>query len=250
MPQDQPYRLRDGSETLDRRLDRLVRYDPRSLSYRVKDALSVKAQLTPVNRRWTAPAATPVLNQGAEGQCVGYAITHELLYYPVAVKGLTGVFAQDDIYWPAQRADPWEGGSYPGASPVYEGTSVLFGIKAAADLGYYLEYRWATSELEMRSGVGHLGPAIIGVDWYNGMFKPNANGFLKVTGGKAGGHCILVIAVNLAGHYYIVHNSWGPGWGDRGNAKISFDDMAALLAANGECAIITRRALPSAVPAA
>ncbi len=179
--------------------------------------------------------------------CVGFGITHELLYYPVAVRGLDANFAKEKIYWVAQREDPWPGGSYPGASPIYEGTSVLYGIKAAADLGYYQEYRWATSEMEMRLGVGYLGPAIIGVDWYEGMFRPAADGYIRPTGDKAGGHCTLIIGVNVREKCYILHNSWGPGWGENGNAKISFFDMEKLLGDGGECCIITQRTLPPPV---
>lgn len=193
--------------------------------------------------------------------CCGFGVTHELLYYPVPVRQLDANFAREKVYWPAQREDPWDGGSYPDANPRYEGTSVLYAVKAAADLGYYAEYRWATSEPEMARGVGHLGPAIIGVDWYEKMFTPDSNGYIHPTGDKAGGHCCLIIGVNVDKRrtkgnepaqaedptktgYYTLHNSWGPTWGTNGNAKISRQDMAKLIADNGEVCIITRRTLP------
>jgi hypothetical protein len=246
MPQ---YTLKDGSSTLDRRLDRIPAFDQRSLNYRVCAALNAEQQELR-SKTWSSPTGTAVLDQGAEGACVGFGVAHELLYYPVAVRGLGADFARQKIYWVAQREDPWPGGSYEGASPRYEGTSVLYGIKAAADLGYYTEYRWATSEKELALGVGHLGPAIIGVDWYEGMFKPDNNGFIHATGDKMGGHCTLLIGVNVnAGSdpdkgYYILHNSWGPSWGDRGNCKIRRSDMVKLMDANGEACIITGRAEP------
>lgn len=238
-----PRTLRDGSTTQDPRCDRLPAFDERSLTYRIRTALSPQQQ-TLVSRTWTAPRGTPVLDQGQEGQCVGYGITNELLWQPFPVKHVDGGFARDAIYWPAQRDDPWPGGSYPGATPIYEGTGVLYGIKAAAALGYYREYRWGTSELETALGVGHLGPAVIGIDWYEGMFTPNANGFIAPTGDKAGGHCILVTGVNARSGYYTLHNSWGPSWGNNGNCKIKRSDMATLLRADGECCIITQRGLP------
>lgn len=176
--------------------------------------------------------------------CVGFGTTNELLWNPVPVPNLDNTFAREKIYWVAQEDDPWPGGSYPGATPRYEGTSVLYGVKAAADLGYYTEYRWATSETEMALAVGHLGPAIIGVDWYQGQFQPDSKGFIHVSGDKAGGHCTLIIGIDVKGGYYTLHNSWGASWGTNGNAKISRKDMAKLLGDNGECCVITGRALP------
>lgn len=236
--------LKDGSTTTDRRLDRIPLFDERSLEYPIRAALSQDQQQQVVTNLWSAPPGTKVLDQKAEGACVGMGVTHELLFNPVPVPGLDETFAREKIYWVAQRDDPWAGGSYPGATPTYEGTGVLYGVKAAADLGYYTEYRWGTSEHEMALGVSHLGPAIIGIDWPEDMFRPDRNGFIRPTGETAGGHCILVIGINVEGDYYTLHNSWGPAWGDNGNAKIKRKDMAKLLANQGECCIITGRALP------
>jgi hypothetical protein len=240
MPQ---YTLKDGTSTFDRRLDRIPAFDQRSANFPVQAALNAEQQ-TLVSKTWTAPDGTPVLDQGQEGACVGFGTTNELLWNPVPVPDLTAQFAREKIYWVAQEDDPWPGGAYPKASPRYEGTSVLYGIKAAADLGYYTEYRWATSEKEMALGVGHLGPAIIGVDWYEGMFKPDSKGFIHPTGDKVGGHCTLIIGVNVRSGYYILHNSWGASWGDNGNCKIKRTDMAKLMGDNGEICIITGRTLP------
>jgi papain like protease len=242
------YTLKNGVSTYDRRLDRIPAFDQQSLSYPVQAALNDEQQ-TLISHTWTAPPGTPVLNQGVEGACVGMGITNELLFYPVAVPKLDETFAREKIYWVAQRDDPWPGGSYPSAVPRYEGTSVLYGIKAAADLGYYKEYRWATSEKELALGVGYLGPAIIGVDWYEGMFKPDSKGYVHPTGDKMGGHCTLLIGIeidkkNTKAGYYVLHNSWGKTWGTDGTAKIKRADMAKLLDDGGEAAIITQRTLP------
>ena len=236
--------LKNGVRTFDRRLDRVPVFDGRSLNYRIGDALDESQQQRLVTKQWTAPAGTPVLDQGQEGACVGFGTTNELLWNPVPVPNLDNTFAREKIYWVAQEDDPWPGGSYPNASPVYEGTGVLYGIKAAADLGYYTEYRWAKSEKELALGVGHLGPAIIGVDWYAHMFEPDPSGFIHPTGGKQGGHCTLLTGINVELGYYTLHNSWGSSWGDNGDCKIKRTDMAKLLADSGEACIITGRSVP------
>lgn len=240
--------LKDGTRTPDARRDRLVYYDPASLNYRIRGALAPQ-QRQPHTTQWYAPPGTPVLDQGNEGACVAFGVTNELLFYPYPIPRLDGTFAVQQIYWPAQRADPWPGGAYPGATPRYDGTAVLFGIKAAAALGYYKEYRCGTSEPEMAAGVSWLGPAIIGVNWMTDMEDPDRNGVIHATGEVAGGHCTLVTGINVERGYYRIRNSWGPRWGLGGDALISRDDMARLLADDGECWIITQRALGNA-PAA
>jgi hypothetical protein len=241
MPQ---YQLKNGATTLDIRLDRIPYFDHRSMDFRIGAALDDSQKQTLLTKLWEAPAGTPVLDQGQEGACTGFGTTNELLWNPVPVPGLDATFAREKVYWVAQEEDPWPGGAYPGATPRYEGTAVLYAIKAAADLGYYTEFRWGKTETEMAQGVSHLGPAVIGVDWYNNMFTPDAKGFVHPTGGVAGGHCLLVTGVNVEGGYYTLHNSWGPSWGDNGNCKIKRSDMAKLLRAQGECCIITGRSLP------
>lgn len=241
MPQ---YTLKDGTSTSDRRLDRVPSFDARSLNFLVRDALDDTQKQTLTTKLWDAPTGTVVLDQGEDGACVGFGTTNELLWNPVPVPNLDATFAKEKIYWVAQENDPWPGGSYPGASPRYDGTAVLNGIKAAAELGYYTQYRWAKTESEMAQGVSHLGPAVIGITWMNNMFTPDAKNFVHPTGGIAGGHCILVIGIDVEGGFYTLHNSWGPNWGINGNCKIKRTDMAKLLADQGECCIITGRSMP------
>jgi papain like protease len=239
------YTLKNGETTLDVRLDRVPFFDRRSLDFLIRDLLNEDQKQTLTTKLWDAPSGTPVLDQGQEGACTGFGTTNELLWNPVPVPGLDGTFAREKIYWVAQETDPWPGGSYPGAEPQYEGTAVLYAIRAAADLGYYTEYRWAKSESEMALGVSHLGPAIIGINWYKNMFTPDTRDFVHPTGSLAGGHCILVTGIDVEGGFYTLHNSWGPTWGDNGNCKIKRADMAKLLREQGECCIITGRALPA-----
>lgn len=177
------------------------------------------------------------LDQGSEGACVGFSLAHELIAKPVVVKGVTPTFAIEKIYWEAQKIDQWAGGSYPGAKPRYEGTSVLAGVKVVKALGYISEYRWAFGLEDLILAVGRCGPAVIGVNWYEGMFEPHSCGYLHVTGELAGGHAILCKGVNIKAEYFILHNSWGTTWGDNGDAKISFEEMELLLNEDGEAVV-------------
>ncbi len=241
--------LRDHSEIDDPRLDRIEEFDEASRDYPI---CAVITQERPTTKLWTIPDGEPVLDQGQEGACVGFGVTNELRFFPVPMTGLNEAFARETIYWQAQRIDQWPGGSYPGATPVYEGTSVLAGIKVAAKLGFYGEYRWAFNEAEMALAVSQIGPAVIGVPWYRGMFKPDSRGYLRPTGPIAGGHCVLVCGITVTSvtgdGYYTIYNSWGAGWGRNGTARIRRTDMARLLANRGECCLITQRTHPNPMP--
>jgi len=240
--------LRDGTTNTDVRLDRLAEFDEASRQYPVT-ALIGTAEV-PTTKLWSIPDGSPVLDQGQEGACVGFGVTNELRFNPVPIPNLDATFAKQTIYWGAQRTDQWPGGSYPGATPQYEGTSVLAGIKTAAKLGFYGEYRWAFGENDLALAVSKIGPGVIGINWYTGMFKPDAKGYLNITGKVEGGHCILVSGLTITtaagGGYYTVYNSWGPNWGRQGTARIRRSAMTRLLHEDGDACIVTQRLTPTA----
>lgn len=219
----------------DSRLTRIAQFDERSRNYSIREL--DRTRKTPRSYTWPC---REVLDQGSEGACVGYAFAHELIAAPCQYQNVTNQFIREKIYWEAQKVDPWIGGSYPEASPVYEGTSVLAGVKVMKRLGFFEEYRWAFGIEDLAWAVGHCGPAILGLNWYEGMLKPFDCGSLHVTGSLVGGHAIMCRGVK-AGEYFTVHNSWGPGWGKLGTAKISWNEMDRLLHEDGEAVIPLKR---------
>lgn len=225
--------LRAGHTTRDLRLDRIPQHDPANANYPIR-ALFTDPDTKPL-RSYTW-ACNQWLDQGRQGACVAFGINHERAARPVAVTGITEDTTRD-LYHDIQRDDPWPGGEYPGADPQYAGTSVLSGMQAAVRRGYYGQYRWAQNERDVALAVGYHGPVIIGVNWYEGMVDVDTAGYIRPTGQPLGGHCTLLHAFNRRGGYYVAHNSWGRTWGYNGRAKISRDDLARLLAENGEAVI-------------
>jgi hypothetical protein len=169
--------------------------------------------------------------------CVGFSMAHELAARPAEVQGLDAKFAREQVYWEAQKIDEWAGGAYPGASPFYEGTSVLAGVKVLKKLGYIDEYRWAFGLDDLVMAVGYAGPAVLGIPWYEGMFDMWSCGNVHVHGQVAGGHAILCKGVDVKEQTFTLHNSWGPVWGRGGDAKIAWSDMDRLLHEQGEAVI-------------
>jgi len=230
-------KLRDGSVTQDRRLARIRQFDKRSRKFPIRAAIDAKK---PRSFTWSCDKW---LDQGQEGACVGFSLTHELIARPAPVKGLAAKFAIEKVYWEAQKIDPWEGGSYPGAKPKYDGTSVLSGVQVLKNLGYIQEYRWAFGLKDLVMAVGYKGPAILGLAWYESMFDIHSCGQLHVSGDPVGGHAILCKGVNVKNQTFTLHNSWGKTWGRGGDALISWTEMERLLHEEGEAVVPLRRSL-------
>jgi len=239
-------RLKDGSVVSDPRLGRILQSDIRSRNFRISAIIDVAAPL----RSYTWSVGFSKVNQyhldqGNEGTCVQYGFSHELLARPVLVKfdTVSNLIKNNALYFQFQQNDEWPGGAYPGAVPFYEGTSVLAGAKVLTSLSFYLSYHWADTEQEIASAIAYHGPVVLGINWYTGMFKPDINGYIKPTGSLAGGHCILAKGINLKEDCYILHNSWGPGWGINGCAKIKRSAMSRLISEQGEACLPIRSRL-------
>lgn len=228
-------KLRDGSKVLDRRLDALISFDERSRKFPIRATISQKK---PRSYSWSCAQC---LDQGNEGACVGFGITHELIARPAPVQGLDDKFAREKIYWPAQKIDDWFGGAYPGARPFYEGTDMKSGLKIVTGLGYCDEYRWAFSFDEFLLGVGYNGPAIVATNWYEGMEKIDENGFIHPTGRVRGRHCYVFLSVDIKKKRAKMHNSWGLRFGINGEAYVPFDEVEVLLKHQGEAAFLVGR---------
>lgn len=228
-------KMKDGTKVKDPRLGRLIQFDERSKGFPIRPMLKAK---TPRSYTWRC---NDVLDQGPDGACVGFGCAHELIARPSEVQGIDAEYAKKKLYWEAQKIDEWEGGSYPGARPFYEGTSVLAGIKVGHKMGWFDSYRWAFDAYDLITGVGYNGPAVIGTYWLEGMFEPDSKGYIHATGNIAGGHCTLVRAVSIRRKRLTIRNSWGSMWGKGGDAYISFDDMEKLMKLDGEAVFCIKR---------
>lgn len=219
--------LKGGYKTADPRLDRLPQFDSRNLKY-----LAIRGieDQVPINKVWEINVH---LDQGQEGACVGFAFGADALAKPNSVSFVDNKYSRE-VYKAAQKIDEWEG-------EEYEGTSTLAGAKVMQKRGFFDRYEWVYTVPELILAVGYKGPALIGVDWYEGMLDTDSNGFIHATGQVLGGHCTLVHEVNIVEGYFRIWNSWSEWWGENGTAKISFEDMALLLQGYGEACIPVNR---------
>lgn len=198
------------------KLDWKYRFDERNLAYSVTALVDAEKE----TRSYTWPARGPVLDQGTEGACTGFAVAQELGAWPDE-RVVTDWLARA-IYKRAQQLDQWPGEDY-------EGSSVLGAMKAASEIGGYMEFRWAFTVPELAHAVGVLGPAVIGIPWYQGMFEPDSNGLIRATGQIRGGHAIMIRGVSYKHEVFRLRNSWGGGWGKYGECYLPFDDLTTIV---------------------
>ena len=227
--------------TMERTLDRIPQFDERSRKFGIDE---VAPEPRYKSRAWRTP---PPLDQGEEGACVGHGWAHEARTTPVAVDiGRMAIRPVSDlqslafwIYYRARENDEWHGEDY-------DSTSVLAGAKVMKRLGLLKEYRWGFSVDQVRRGVLTSGPAVLGLNWYTGMYSA-PNGILTVKGSLAGGHCILATGYEPAGEVFEkegafqVLNSWGPLWGKNGLAWIPESNLDRLMHEQGEACIPYKR---------
>lgn len=173
-----------------------------------------------------------VLDQGAEGSCTGHAAVGALGAQPLKYRRISHSLAVQ-WYKIAQRLDEWPGENYTG-------TSVNAAMKVGRQFGWWDEWRWTRSVAEMRDAV-QLGPLVLGVPWFGGMYDTEPDGVVRVSGQQVGGHCLAVIGwqTDYLGHgpgfWWL--NSWGPSYGISGVAYVPEATMSKLIAKVGECAV-------------
>lgn len=212
-------------------MGRLYLPDERDAEYRMSAGLPLGGVL-PSYKYYYAPRA---LDQGSTPQCVGYSWAMFLNASPLVQRSPD----PEEIYCGAQKRDPWFGDC---DNPQYEGSSVRGGAQYLKEMGYIDQYLWAWDAQTVADWIlSGKGPVIVGTNWYNLMFYPNALGVIDADpeSGGAGGHAYTIIGYNQKTRMFRILNSWGIEWGQSGRAWISFDDLDRLIKDRGEACTAT-----------
>lgn len=171
----------------------------------------------PTNTIWADPHAT--LNQSATPHCVGFGWTQWANTDPT----------NDDFGDEVGHAVYYECKAIDGQPGKENGSDVRSGAKAMQARGRLDAYAFAQTVAEIRAWVGSTGPVVLGSDWYDDMFNPDAQGFVYPTGKIAGGHCYLLAGDRRDEDAAFLLNSWGADWGLGGWFKLRWDDVRKLI---------------------
>ena len=209
-------------------LGRIVQHDPRSFAFPAALAPALKT----VNHRHYGP----VLDQGQIGSCTGNAAAQALNTVPLRHgRRLLAEIDARNLYHYATVLD-----GYPGTWPPTDtGSSGLAVAKASLKAGYVTGYTHAFG-LDQCLAALVLAPVIVGTNWHDSMFTPDSNGFIHPTGAIAGGHEYALIGIDVKRKRVTMLNSWSASWGRNGRAYLTFDDLGALLADQGDVVSLNR----------
>lgn len=217
------------------RLGRHVRHDSRSREF----AVSSGPTSTLVSKRWTR--RIPVLDQGDVGSCTGNAAagwlgTDDATRQGVSMLGGKPVDeAMAVAFYSAATELDSAAGAYPPDDTGSDGLSVAKALQnAGACTGYQHAFSLSAALTALQSG-----PVMFGVDWYEAMFDPAADGRLSITGQLAGGHEFVVDEIDVPGQRVWLTNSWGPSWGMQGRAYLTYADAVTLLRRDGDVTVPT-----------
>lgn len=198
-------------------LGRIAAPDSRDAAYPASLHLMTVAADTIVSKSW--PAAALRINQGQEGTCVGHAGENWLGAKPIMDK-ISHEHARF-LYDECKKVDGLPSGT--------EGTTDHALARVLVAEGRIERYLWAQGPNDFQQWLSHVGPIMVGTNWYESMFTPAANGMISLSGVVVGGHEYLIRRLDVRNHRALLRNSWGADWGLKGEAWINLDDLFRLV---------------------
>jgi hypothetical protein len=217
-------------------LDRLPQFDERSRRFgadRVVPDVPTKGKAWEPGRQ---------LDQESTGHCGGFTVAAEAAASPIRVRGVDNAYAHASYYMAKDHGlDPWG---------REDGTSTLAMMKVGQLRKLWASYVWAFSIDDVKRQL-ELGPVLLGIPWFTGMFRPTIENIIHPTGQEEGGHLLLIrrwtpnLIVNgkRYGEAYHLRNSWG----GQVNSWLLRDGLhKVLIDGRGEAAAPVERRLPTA----
>jgi C1A family cysteine protease len=193
------------------------------------------------------PYLTPVKDQGEKGDCVAFAVACTKEYQNRVVYGQLETLSAWFIYLNANTDDPK---SCDVGLDITQGFDVLKNIGVATDAEFKTpaicptnmpykipqnaitnaakykihNYHAISTIKDLKIALANYGPCPVGLPVYNTsstFWKQNSNNLLQ------GGHCVSV--VGYTEDSFIIRNSWGEGWGNKGYSYWPFTEWGIQL---------------------
>lgn len=193
----------------------------------------------------------PIKNQGAFPTCVAHALCELVEYHNREQEGTFTRFSTDFIYGLRFGGDYMGNGMYvrdalknvqnygdviykqlPGNSNVETAVPKVMGeletLKPLAYPNRISTYYRIRNVNELKYALSHDGPVVVGMWWYDdatvekvGKYHTyNSEHYRHGNDNNRSGHAVLVVGYDDVG--FIIQNSWGASWGDKGLFRVKY----------------------------
>jgi hypothetical protein len=177
-----------------------------------------------------------IFDQGQIGSCTGNAGIGSISTDPF-INSDNNVYPRNEVgavhlYSDAQVLDG--NGIYPPNDNGSSGLSIASILKSKGLISGYQH----TFTLDDALKAGSQYAFITGTNWYEGMFTPDADGRVHITGKLAGGHEYELSEIDVDNQKIWFFNSWGSNWGIGGRFYLTFADYGLLLSQHGDVTVL------------
>ncbi len=100
--------------------------------------------------------------------------------------------------------------------------------KRTLKIADYTTPTWLFGSKDAVKNALQRGPVVTTMMVYDDFFFYKSGIYTHTTGDMAGGHAVMIVGFSDAERVWIIRNSWGEDWGDKGYAKVSWDDTSGI----------------------
>lgn len=185
---------------------------------------------------------TGIRNQGKCGSCWAFAMTAALEAYTLIDRGIPGtdLDLSEQVMLSCSGTGSCNGGyinpSYIKKTGLPEESfypySAADGSCSSAAPGWqektYKIYSYGSVNKDVNSlkaALNKYGPLPTAMMVYEDFMHYKSGIYSYVEGKKLGGHAVFLVGYNDQEQYFIVKNSWGENWGEKGYFKIAYSEL-------------------------
>lgn len=213
--------------------------DARNRDFPMRSVLRLSSVLAPAPPEAAAGAEItrrygPPIDQGNTPMCVGFTGENLQLAGPVMTKPVAGLVHGPQVYALCKQVD---------GHPTEDGSTTNALMAVLRQLGFISGWYWATERLgrpmseDVREWLLAYGCVAMGSWWRGGMEEPAPPHYrLSYSGAIRGGHEYAIVGYDADLDEFIMKNSWGETWADRGLARFPRAELDKALVDGGEAA--------------